>query len=126
MRSTKQRSAVIAALLEVSDFRSAQQLHDLLRQRGEQVGLTTVYRTLQALADLGEVDVIVRDDGESVYRQCSDSHHHHLVCRQCGATVEVEAPDVERWAHFVAEQQGFSAVSHTVEIFGLCARCTHS
>ena len=126
MRSTKQRAAVIAALLEVSDFRSAQQLHDLLRQRGEQVGLTTVYRTLQALAELGEVDVIVRDDGESVYRQCSDSHHHHLVCRACGATVEVEGPEVEQWAHSIADANGFTAVSHTVEIFGLCARCAHS
>lgn len=126
MRSTKQRAAVISALLEVSDFRSAQQLHDLLRQRGEQVGLTTVYRTLQALAELGEVDVIVRDDGESVYRQCSDSHHHHLVCRRCGSTVEIEGPEVERWAHAIAEAHGFTEVSHTVEIFGLCRDCDHS
>ena len=120
MRSTKQRSAVIAALLEVDDFRSAQQLHDLLRQQGQQVGLTTVYRTLQALADLGEVDVIVRDDGESVYRQCSDSHHHHLVCRDCGSTVEVESPEVEQWAQAVARKHGFVDVTHTFEIFGLC------
>jgi len=120
MRSTKQRSAVIAALLEFDDFRSAQQLHDLLRQQGQQVGLTTVYRTLQALADLGEVDVIVRDDGESVYRQCSDSHHHHLVCRDCGSTVEVESPEVEQWAQAVARTHGFVDVTHNFEIFGLC------
>ncbi|CAB4914130.1 unannotated protein [freshwater metagenome] len=123
MRSTKQRSAVIAALLEVDDFRSAQQLHDLLRHQGQQVGLTTVYRTLQALAELGEVDVIVRDDGESVYRQCSDSHHHHLVCRNCGSTVEVEDPEVEQWAHAVAHKNGFVDVTHTFEIFGLCVNC---
>ena len=123
MRSTKQRSAVIAALLEVDDFRSAQQLHDLLRHQGQQVGLTTVYRTLQALAELGEVDVIVRDDGESVYRQCSDSHHHHLVCRSCGSTVEVEGPDVEQLAHAVAHKHGFADVTHTFEIFGVCPNC---
>ena len=123
MRSTKQRSAVIAALLEVDDFRSAQQLHDLLRHQGQQVGLTTVYRTLQALAELGEVDVIVRDDGESVYRQCSDSHHHHLVCRNCGSTVEVEGPEVEQWAHAVAHKHGFVDVTHTFEIFGVCVHC---
>jgi Fur family ferric uptake transcriptional regulator len=123
MRSTKQRSAVIAALLEVDDFRSAQQLHDLLRHQGQQVGLTTVYRTLQALAELGEVDVIVRDDGESVYRQCSDSHHHHLVCRSCGSTVEVEGPEVEQLAHAVAHKHGFEDVTHTFEIFGVCPNC---
>lgn len=124
VRSTRQRAAVLAALAEVDDFRSTQDLHDYLRRRGDAVGLTTVYRTLQALADAGEVDVIVREDGESVYRQCSNSHHHHLVCRACGRTVEVEGPAVERWASRVAEEHGFSDVSHTLEIFGVCSSCS--
>ena len=123
MRLTPQRTAVVAALLEASDFRSAQQLHELLRQQGQSVGLTTVYRTLQALAELGEVDVIVRDDGESVYRQCSNSHHHHLVCRECGSTVEVEGPEVEQWAHRIAESHGYTEIAHTMEIFGRCSAC---
>src|SRR3954469_2992202 len=83
-RATRQRAAVAAALAEVDEFRSAQELHDLLKHRGDSVGLTTVYRTLQSLADAGEVDVLRTDDGESVYRRCSDGHHHHLVCRSCG------------------------------------------
>lgn len=124
MRSTRQRAAVLTALTEVDDFRSTQELHEYLRQRGDAVGLTTVYRTLQALADSGDVDVIVREDGESVYRRCSGTHHHHLVCRACGRTVEVEGPAVERWATRVAEEHGFSDVSHTLEIFGLCATCS--
>jgi Fur family ferric uptake transcriptional regulator len=123
IRSTKQRAAVLAALAEIDDFRSTQELHDYLRRRGDAVGLTTVYRTLQALAEAGEVDVIVREDGESVYRQCSSTHHHHLVCRDCGRTVEVEGPAVERWATRVAEDHGFTDVSHTLEIFGVCSSC---
>jgi len=123
VRSTKQRAAVLAALADVDDFRSTQELHDFLRRRGDVVGLTTVYRTLQALADAGEVDVIVREDGESVYRQCSSTHHHHLVCRDCGRTVEVEGPAVERWATRVADDNGFTDVSHTLEIFGVCSTC---
>ena len=122
-RSTRQRAAVAAVLDSVSDFRSAQELHDLLKQRGENVGLTTVYRTLQALAELGEVDVLRTDDGESVYRRCSSGHHHHLVCRRCGRAVEVEGPAVEKWADKVAAEHGFVEVSHTVEIFGLCPAC---
>lgn len=122
-RQTRQRTAVAEALAATDDFRSAQEIHDLLRQRGESVGLTTVYRSLQALADDGAVDVIVRDDGESVYRSCSESHHHHLVCRQCRTTIEVEAPVVEAWAEDIAQQHGFSDVAHTVEVFGLCPRC---
>ena len=83
VRSTKQRTAVVDALSRIDDFRSCQELHDALRGAEQEVGLTTVYRTLQALADSGDVDVIIRADGESVYRLCSRNHHHHLVCRNC-------------------------------------------
>lgn len=122
-RQTRQRSAVTAVLDSQDDFRSAQEIHDRLRHSGEAVGLTTVYRTLQALADDGLVDVIVRGDGEAVYRQCSSHHHHHLVCRSCRATVEVEAPSVESWASSVARDNGYTDVTHTVEIFGICRDC---
>ncbi|HWL97164.1 MAG TPA: transcriptional repressor [Nocardioidaceae bacterium] len=122
-RPTRQRRAVSAALDAVDDFRSAQDIHDLLKQRGENVGLTTVYRTLQALSDSGEVDVLRNDDGEALYRRCSDGHHHHLVCRSCGRTVEVAGPTVERWADKVAAEHGYRDVSHTLEIFGTCGSC---
>lgn len=122
-RPTRQRRAVVAALGDVTVFTSAQEIHALLRRRGEDVGLTTVYRTLQALADAGEVDVLRTPDGESVYRQCSTGHHHHLVCRSCGRTVEIEGPAVESWTDKVAAQHGFAQVEHTLEIFGTCAAC---
>lgn len=121
-RSTRQRAAVTALLDETDDFQSAQQLHDRLKHRGDSVGLTTVYRTLQSLADAGAVDVVRTVDGEAVYRRCnSGSHHHHLVCRKCGKTVEVEGPAVESWADRIAVEHGFTDVAHTLEIFGTCA-----
>ncbi|WP_035849334.1 Fur family transcriptional regulator [Cryptosporangium arvum] len=122
-RTTRQRTAVMALLGEVEEFRSAQELHELLRQRGESVGLTTVYRTLQALADAEEIDVMRPPGGEHLYRRCSSGHHHHLVCRVCGRTVEVAGPTVESWANRVASEHGFADVSHTLEIFGTCAEC---
>lgn len=122
-RPTRQRRAVAAALDAVSDFRSAQEIHDLLKRRGDTVGLTTVYRTLQALADSGEIDILRNSDGEALYRRCSDGHHHHLVCRSCGRTVEVEGPTVERWAQRVAAEHGYADLSHTLEIFGTCTHC---
>jgi len=125
-RATRQRSAVSAVLDDMDDFRSAQELHDLLRHRGEAVGLTTVYRTLQSLAEAGEVDVLRTADGEAVYRRCSSGHHHHLVCRSCGATVEVAGPAVERWADRIAAEHGFVDVSHTLEVFGTCPACLSS
>jgi Fur family ferric uptake transcriptional regulator len=126
VRVTRQRRAVSSALDDIDGFRSAQQIHELLRTRGDKVGLTTVYRTLQTMADAQEVDVLRADDGEALYRQCSTGHHHHLVCRDCGRTVEVEGPAVEHWADRVAAAHGFSDVSHTLEIFGVCGGCASS
>ncbi|MEO6795058.1 MAG: Fur family transcriptional regulator [Mycobacterium sp.] len=123
VRSTRQRAAISALLETIDDFRSAQELHDVLRERGENIGLTTVYRTLQAMASAGQVDTLRADTGESVYRLCSEHHHHHLVCRDCGATVEVGDREVEAWAAQIAAEHGFSDVSHTIEIFGTCADC---
>ena len=123
LRATRQRAAVSVALEAVDDFRSAQDLHAMLRQRGEAIGLTTVYRTLAAMTDAGEVDVLRTDDGEAVYRRCSSGHHHHLVCRTCGRAVEVDGPAVERWASRVAAENGFVDVTHTLEVFGVCSEC---
>ncbi|WP_433126447.1 Fur family transcriptional regulator [Micromonospora sp. CA-240977] len=125
VRNTRQRSAVSALLAEMEGFHSAQDLHAMLRQRGERVGLTTVYRTLQGLADAGEIDVMRPPGGEHLYRRCSEGHHHHLVCRACGNTVEVAGPAVESWADRVAAQHGYADVSHTLEIFGTCPACAH-
>jgi Fur family transcriptional regulator, ferric uptake regulator len=122
-RQTRQRTAIAEILAEVDDFRSAQQLHDDLRHRGVSVGLTTVYRCLQSLTAAGEIDFLINDEGETVYRKCSGEHHHHLVCRACGATVEIAGPTVERWADAVAAEHGYSQVSHTMELFGFCPRC---
>ncbi len=123
-RPTRQRVAIAAVMETFEDFRSAQDIHALLGQRGEHVGLSTVYRTLQNLADAGAIDSLRTESGESIYRHCSTSHHHHLVCRSCGATVEVEGPAVEKWTRAVASAHGYSDVSHTLEIFGTCSTCS--
>ena len=122
-RPTRQRAAVAALLADTDEFRSAQDLHAALRSAGDTVGLATVYRNLQAMAAEGEVDMLRTDDGEAVYRACSTGHHHHLVCRACGRTVEVEGPTVETWANKVSAEHGFTDVHHTLEIFGTCAEC---
>jgi len=122
-RPTRQRRAIAAAMETFDDFRSAQEIHALLTERGDRVGLSTVYRALQTMADAGEIDSLRTESGESIYRRCSDTHHHHLVCRSCGATVEVEGPTVEKWTRSVAAAHGYSQVSHTLEIFGTCSSC---
>ena len=122
-RETRQKRALAAVLDESEAFRSAQDLFAELRARGQTVGLTTVYNQLRALAEAGEIDTLRTDEGETLYRRCGRGHHHHLVCRSCGRTVEVEGPEVERWADGVAGAHGFVDIAHTVEIVGTCAAC---
>ncbi|WP_456544517.1 MULTISPECIES: Fur family transcriptional regulator [unclassified Blastococcus] len=122
-RPTPQRDAIRLLFEGLDGFHSAQDVYTRLRSTGGKVGLSTVYRAVQSLADDGELDSIRTDSGEALYRRCSSRHHHHLVCRSCGRTVEVEGPAVERWADEVAGEHGFADVSHTLEIFGTCADC---
>ncbi|HAG63871.1 MAG TPA: transcriptional repressor, partial [Kocuria sp.] len=114
VRNTKQRRAVTGALQRLEDFISTQDLHRLLKDQGESVSLATTYRILQSMAELGQVDVLRSADGEAIYRRCeAQHHHHHLVCRSCGAAVEIEAPDVETWAEATARRYGYADVDHT-------------
>jgi Fur family ferric uptake transcriptional regulator len=122
-RPTRQRLALTEALTGIDEFVSAQQLHARMTASGSKVGLATVYRNLQSLAADGEVDVLRTDEGEALYRACStEAHHHHLVCRECGRTVEVSVPaSFEQWSARVGAEHGFTRISHLVEIFGVCS-----
>lgn len=120
-RPTRQRQLILDALGGLEEFRSAQEIHELVSPG---VGLATVYRTLQLYADAGAIDVLRREDGEAIYRRCSETHHHHLVCRVCGATIEVEGPTVECWTRAIAEEHGFTDLSHSLELVGTCSNCS--
>jgi Fur family ferric uptake transcriptional regulator len=120
---TARRDAVRQALAAAGTFISAQDLHARLRAAGSRIGLTTVYRALAAMAGNAEADVLT-SGGQQVYRACgSGEHHHHLVCRSCGTTVEVSGAAMERWAEAIGGEHGFVDVTHTVEIFGTCHDC---
>ena len=98
-RNTWQREAVREALDDTEGFISAQALHSSLHASGSPIGLATVYRALGDLAASGEADSLQSPDGEALYRACSTTgHHHHLICRNCGLTVEIAADEVEAWA----------------------------
>lgn len=123
-RNTWQREAVREALGRTEGFVSAQALHASLRGTGSEVGLATVYRALADLAAEGDADSL-QQEGESLYRACTPgSHHHHLICRQCGDAEEIAADAVEAWARQVAAEHGFSDPHHVVDVFGLCPACT--
>lgn len=123
-RKTWQQAAVRDALEAGEGFVSAQQLHTELKEQGSTIGLATVYRALAGFAEAGEADTIQSPAGETLFRACdSDTHHHHLICRVCGATVEIAAQVVEDWSNKVAKEHGFIAPSHEIDIFGICPKC---
>ena len=114
---------VLSTLERAGGFASAQEVYQIMQREGQSIGLTTVYRSLQGLVNEKIVDVLRRDDGEAIYRLCGETHHHHLVCKNCGETVEIEGGAIEKWALNVAKEHGFREVGHTAEIFGLCSKC---
>ena len=124
-RSTRQQGAILEALYGAEEFKSAQEIYALLAKKKLKVGLATVYRTLQKMAEKQDIDAIKSIDGETLYRHCvqNDGHHHHLICNKCGLTITVEGPAIENWTDKVAKENGFSEVSHKVDIFGVCKSC---
>ncbi|MEX0658886.1 MAG: Fur family transcriptional regulator [Egibacteraceae bacterium] len=123
LRATRQRRTVLEALRERPDAVTAQDLHMELRQAGESIGLTTIYRTLTALADAGFLDTFTRET-EQAFRLCGDVHHHHLVCETCNRVEEIAADEVERWVSEVASRRGYQVTGHRADIFGVCPACT--
>jgi Fur family transcriptional regulator, ferric uptake regulator len=119
-RRTEQREAILDALKASDRAVTAQELHARL----EGVGLATVYRNLQRLADAGDADTLRRDNGEVAFLLCGAGHHHHLTCRECGRVEQVRDCRLDDWARAVAAGHGFSQVEHRAELVGLCAGCS--
>ncbi|MDR2565976.1 MAG: transcriptional repressor [Bifidobacteriaceae bacterium] len=123
-RTSKARVAVLDALRQAGAFRSAQALHHELRAAGHPMGLATVYRNLQILAEHGLVDQVRVEGAEALYRVCAEGgHHHHVICRSCGRSAAVTGPDFEVWADKVAAAAGYADVRHSLEISGICQAC---
>ncbi|SNU01400.1 zinc uptake regulator, Fur family [Ruaniaceae bacterium KH17] len=121
-RMTRQKAAVRSILDELDGFHSAQEIHEMLAEKGDRVGLATVYRNLQQLAESGDVDVLRMGD-EHVYRACEPHHHHHLLCRACGRTAELSEDEVDEWLRAVTTRHGFTMTNHSLELVGLCTDC---
>jgi Fur family ferric uptake transcriptional regulator len=123
-RNTWQKTAVLEQLSNTAEFVSAQELHQKISQSGKKLGLTTVYRALTEMVEQGMADSLSISDGEMRYRICTPEHHHHLICRVCGKTVEFDMPGFEELALEVAKSNGFTELSHEIELFGVCAGCS--
>lgn len=131
-RLTPRQQITRDALAATGQFITAQDLHARLRASGQRIGLTTVYRALQALADCGAADVARTGDGQRAYRipgaaaaaPAITGHHHYLICRRCGAAAEVPQAALEHWVAEMSRRHGFTEVTHVAELLGTCPRCS--
>ena len=122
-RGTSQRTAVLDSLRGSGRFRTAQDIYSELRFRGARIGLTTVYRHLQKLADDGTIHAVTTTDRQTAYRLCGQGSHYHLVCTGCGVGIEIADAKLDDWVDAEATRRGYSDLSHRVEVFGTCPEC---
>jgi Fur family ferric uptake transcriptional regulator len=118
------RDEVMELLAREECLLSAQEIHDLLRDRGRRVGMASVYRTLDLLSShrlIRRVEVAGVASFEVMHS--SGAHHHHLVCERCGQMVAFEDPALERAVEGVQERLGVPGAEHEVIIHASCAQC---
>ncbi len=119
-RSTAPRRAVLEAIERAPGPFTVE---DLLGQVPA-VGRATVFRTIKLLQELDLLCRVPLEDGSVRYQLSEGTHHHHLVCRSCGGFTEFTDPEIDARIHEQATLHGFQLQGHSLELYGLCARCT--
>jgi len=123
LRVTPQRVWVLAALLASKDHLSAEDIYDYIRSALPQVDRSTVHRTLGLFRDRGLAAGTDLGDGRVGYHAGDKARHHHLICRRCGAELEVEDSFVESLRGVLLERYGFRASLRHLAIIGECESC---
>lgn len=124
LKLTRQRSAILDAILEANGHFSAEQLYDRMRRAGQGAGKATIYRTLELLAEGGFLEAHDFGTGQTCYEKIlGRAHHDHMVCVGCGKVIEFQCEEIEALQDAMAKQHHFSPVSHSLKMFGHCAVC---
>jgi Fur family ferric uptake transcriptional regulator len=121
--ATSTRKAISALLKAERRYLTAGDIHRLLKASNPKLALSTVYRTLELLADAGSVSARTVPGGEAGYVYCTDEHHHHAICRACGHVDEVDCDAMDRFRQALLDNQSFALDDHSIEFYGLCAAC---
>ncbi len=124
LKQTAQRDIILRAFLDTRDHLSTDELYRLVKKRDESIGFTTVYRTLKLLSECGLASEVAFNDGITRYEaQYNRRNHHHMVCTECGSSVEFFSPEIERLEQEIGRANHYSATRHTFQIYGICEPC---
>jgi len=124
LKQTEQRDTILRAFLDTREHLSTDELYRIVKKRDETIGFTTVYRTLKLLAECGLASEVAFHDGvaryEAVYNR---RNHHHMVCTECGSSVEFFSPEIERIEREIGRKNRYLTKRHTFQIYGVCEAC---
>ncbi len=124
LKRTGQRDTILRTFLDTRDHLSTDELYRLVKKKNSRIGFTTVYRTLKLLAESGLASEVAFNDGISRYeRQYQRRSHHHMVCAECGSSVEFFSPDIERTAQEIGRKNRYLPTGHIFQIYGICEKC---
>ena len=124
LKQTAQRDNILRTFLETREHLSTEELHRLVKKKDARIGYTTVYRTLKLLAECGLASEVAFHDGIARYEhQYNRRGHHHMVCTECGSSVEFFSPEVGRLEKEIGRRHRYLTTRHTFQIYGICEGC---
>ncbi len=129
LKLTGQRLLVLETMAEhPGEHLTAEEIFDLARRNYPEIGLATIYRTLQVLVELNVVDKISFDDGFARYELIEEldserHHHHHAICIGCKTVISPEEDLLEALEQELMENLGFAVTDHEVKLYGYCKEC---
>ncbi len=124
LKHTGQRDTILRSFLQTREHLSTEELHRLVKKKDPRIGFTTVYRTLKLLAECGLASEVAFLDGIARYEyQFNRRSHHHMVCTECGGSVEFFSPEVSRVEQEIGHKHHYLTTRHTFQIYGICEEC---
>jgi Fur family ferric uptake transcriptional regulator len=120
---TPQRRAVVSAIASSPDHLTPAALHNKIQQERPNIGLVTIYRTLEILTKLGLICELHAGGSCRSYTAAAPGHHHHLICAQCGEVIDFSGYDISSLEERLCRETGFEIEGHLLEFIGLCQKC---
>ncbi len=122
LKWTRQRQVILDVFLDSGEHLTSEEIHAMVVRQDPTIGLATVYRTLRLFVEAGIASERRFQDGVTRY-EVRHEHHDHLICVRCGRIVEFESDAIESLQDTIAEEHGFSLLSHRHELYGACGSC---
>jgi Fur family ferric uptake transcriptional regulator len=124
LKLTPHRELILELFLQNEGHRSVEDIYRAVREKDPRVGYTTVYRTMKILADCGLAREIDLADGITRYEHLyNHAHHDHMICMECGKSIEFYNSEIEATQDSASEQLGFKVLDHKLQIYGVCREC---